>query len=143
MLKYEQGLLTHTESCALFDEIDRWCRRTAISYSRFAIAAGVEVNTRAAVRNRGRCLTFATAFKLRAAMENNPAGISKSESRKRRRELEQRALARVQAVAATMLAPTQSPVNRDPCPWCNVRGDIGCRHTRVLSAGPVGLRVAG
>lgn len=23
---------------------------------------------------------------------------------------------------------TPEPVNRDPCPYCNVRADIGCRH---------------
>jgi hypothetical protein len=33
-------------------------------------------------------------------------------------------------------ATDATPVNRDPCPFCEVRGDIGCRHRAAGDPAP-------
>lgn len=33
--------------------------------------------------------------------------------------------------ARVLTKPEPLSVNRDPCPCCGIRGDIGCRHTRA------------
>lgn len=143
MLNYQNGLLTHAESCALLDVVERWCSQTATNYSKLMLAAGVAPSIRSHVRLKERPITEATAAKLQTAMEANPSGISKSQSKTRRREIEQSAFARVQATVVAIAAATHPIVDRTPCPWCNVRGDIGCRHNRTLSAAPDRVRVMG
>jgi hypothetical protein len=34
-------------------------------------------------------------------------------------------------LSADRRVPPTEPVDRDPCPRCGVRGDIGCGHSRV------------
>lgn len=34
---------------------------------------------------------------------------------------------------ASRIAPDAPRVNRDPCTFCNVRADIGCRHNRIAA----------
>jgi DNA-binding MarR family transcriptional regulator len=38
---------------------------------------------------------------------------------------------------ACVLAARQPPVDRDPCPRCGVRGDVGCGHSRA----PLGMTI--
>ena len=134
-MRFKGCLLTRAESLELMDKVDTWCRKTATNYNRLVTAAGVNVSIRHHVRKKDRRLTRATATLLRKAMRENPGGIAWQDHKARvagqRRELRAEISRQVRAEVIQM---NVQRVDRTPCPRCGVRADVGCKHTRVLSA---------
>lgn len=124
MMRFAGMLLTEDESRELIGEVNDWCRRTGTNYNRLVTAAKVAVSTRSAVRHRSRRVTMMVAARLRAAMRDNPHGITREAHKAR---LRRPALA--QAVVTYL-----QPVDRTPCSRCGIRADVGCRHSANWSA---------
>lgn len=113
---YGERPLSPADSRKLIEEINRWCRRTGTSYNKLVTAARVRPSLRSRVLTKGMCVSVRVAEKLRRAMREHRAGISRAEHRER-----------------TRLPPPSPPielprVDREPCPYCGVRADVGCRH---------------
>lgn len=124
-MRHEAFLMSEAESLAIIEQVNAWCRRTGSSYNKLVTAARVAPCTRSHVRMGKRRLTHQVAARLTATMQANPHGIAKDEHKRRVREVEARALARV-----LYQRRTEPPrvVDRSPCPRCGVRRDIGCQH---------------
>jgi hypothetical protein len=128
--RYRGVLLTEAESLAIVDEINRWCRKTGTNYNKLVIAAGVNVSTRSSVRHRQRRLTIDVARRLQATMSSYPQGITKAEHKARLRKM-------YQPIPREEIESRR--VNREPCPKCGTRADIGCKHS-IWSANHYGFR---
>jgi hypothetical protein len=122
-MRYEGQLLTEAESAALIDELDLWCRRTGTNYNKIVIAAGVAVSLRSMVRTKGKRVTITVSNRLRKAMREFGKGITRQEHRARLSLI----LSRPSQMSIDEIQ--QRRVNREPCPRCGVRADVGCKHS--------------
>ena len=118
--RYRGVLLTEAESMAIVEEINRWCRKTGTNYNKLVIAAGVGPSVRSDVCLRKRRLTIIVAQRVRSVITRYPQGITKAEHKSRLRRMNQ-PLPREEIESRR--------VNREPCPKCGTRADIGCRHS--------------
>jgi hypothetical protein len=106
----DPDLVPADQASQIIADLNRWCRRTGTSYSRFVTAAHVAPSVRSKVR-RGLRVTVTVAERIRRTMAENPRGISKAT-----------AYTPIKRIAASIV------IDRSPCPRCGVRGDIGCKH---------------
>lgn len=123
-MRHEQHLLSEVESARVIDEINAWCRRTGTNYNKLITAARVNTSLRYCVLFRGCKMREDTAARLRGAMSANPRGIEKGEHRSRVRANAVRLATRQQDERSRLTRP----VDRSPCPYCETRRDLGCRH---------------
>lgn len=127
-MRYEGLLLSRTESRALIDEIDCWCRRTGTNYNKIVVAAGVAVTIRHKVRMKDQRVTLATAAKLKTAMRQHSGGINRADYLK----LEKPWRREVNILAAELAMIPR--INREICWRC---GSIVGRCEHTLSANEV------
>lgn len=131
--------LSEADSVRLIEDINRWCRRTGTNYNKLVVAARVGPSLRSMVLKQGRRVSVRTAKKLHAAMRKNPAGISLVQHKLRMAAAERGYYERSEERKLIANDELESRrVNREPCPYCGIRADIGCRH--VLSASMAGYR---
>ena len=136
-MRFRGLLLSLTESRAVMNEVDAWCRRTGTNYRRLIVAAGLTCSIRSDVRKRQRKLTTMTAKKLRRTMQQYGAGISREQHKAHLDACGDRVTLRRAHGALSVQVQRQVRehvealrVDRTPCPRCGVRADIGCEHSR-------------
>lgn len=124
-MRYEGQLLTEIESRALIAEVDRWCRRTGTNYNKLVTAARVPPSIRSSVKNRHKRVTKDVAGRIRLMMHTYRFGITKDDLKRHIIV----ASSRARALSEEQIESLR--VDREPCPRCGARKDVGCAHVSV------------
>jgi hypothetical protein len=121
--------LTHEQSLALLEMIDRWSRRTGTRYNKLVVMARVSPSTRFMVRCRGSSISHRVARRLIAVMRSHRAGISREEYKTIPKPWDFAVTeSRLDNAARDYAQAMTLRVVRTTCTICGARSDFGCEH---------------